>query len=361
MNSDLRKAMIANGCDPNTGRPEILPKGGKKLFSFVFYVMIDNVPFLVVPPESSPIIKHESSTTMPADAALDALVTRDLVRPGTNKPTVVPVFFDRTCIFFIEIVQSVLVAQGTTFFSTKKYSLINPRTGMSRGGKYVTIGVEEYSAICAKLDRLVPTSLADFAHSGSGGGAVAGGDSSVVTSPHSAPTCRHALCNQLHDEGAGHGGIVIPYLEYHCNDGSKKSAVIMVYEKRSWNFVCEKMENKDNGCWIATIERALREEGKIFLSRHLEEADIKLVCPIGRTPVFYVQLDRSMVTPDLSRGVLNAQVAADNSDPFLPSCFKEIKAIGFFERIGRNLVPLSGNPSGYPNTFSPVVNSWLSS
>ena len=366
----LDAAFIADGRDPRTGHPVTLPVSGIMSFLFVFYVMIGRIPFLVVLPRSSPIIKHNSSTTMPADAALDALVGRGLVRPGTNKPTdIKPVhgLFGISSIFFIQIDQSALVAQGNSLLGTKKYSLINPKTGMSRGGKYVTIGVEEYSAICAKLDILVPTSSsapsADFARRGGGGGAVAGSGSSAVTSPHPAPTCGHGLCHRLHDKGAGHGGIVISYFEYHCNDGSKKSVMIMVFENGSWNFLCEKMEHKDNWCWIATIEHGLREKGKIRLSKHLEEDVINWDKdkPIGRTPVFYVQLDPSMVTHDLSRGVFKAQVAADNSNLSLPSCYKEIQAIGFFERVWNNLVPLPGNPSGYPDTFSPVVNSWLSS
>jgi hypothetical protein len=65
-----------------------------------------------------------------------------------------------------------------------------------------------------------------------------------------------------------------------------------------------------------------------------------------------------MVKHNLSRGILNAQVAADNRNPILPRCYKEIQAIGFFEKQGTKLVPLDGNPVGYPNKFSDVANSW---
>jgi hypothetical protein len=378
MDSSLKAAFIAAGLDPRTGRPVQLPLNSKAPFWFVFYIMTGGNPFLVVPPGSSPIIKHMSSTTMPADAALEALVRGGLVRPGTGEPTVInPIsgLFGIRLIFFIKIDQTALAPQGHSVCSTKKYSLVDPKTGKSQRGKDRTIhsfGVSQYSAIYAKL---FPTSysdplpsLAEFACAGGGGGAFAGGGAAVASPHHGggkrshpAPTCGHDLCTHLHRDGAGHGAIVLPVFQYKCSDGSKKSVVIMVFEKGFWNLLCEGMEGKDIGCWIRTIDRALREEGKIFLSRHLEEADIRLGNLIRTTPVFYVQLDRSMVTHDLSRGVLNAQVAVENSNTSLPSCYKEIRAIGFFERVGNRLVPLDGNPAGYLNTFSPVVRSWLSS
>ena len=375
MDRSLKDAFIAGGIDPSTGRPVQLPLNGKAQFWFVFYIISGVNRLLVVPPGSSPIIKHTSSTTMPADAALEALVRGGLVRPGTGKPTVInPIcgLFGISLIFFIQIDQTALAPQGHSVFDNKRYSLVYPETGKSQRGNDRTIhsfGVSQYSAIYAKL---FPTSysapLAEFACAGGGGGAFAGGGAAVASPHHGggkrshpAPTCGHDLCTHLHRDGAGHGAIVLPVFEYHCKDGSKKSVVIIGFEKGSWNLLCERMEGKDIGCWIRTIDRALREEGKIFLSRHLEEADIRLGNLIHTTPVFYVQLDRSMVTHDLSRGVLNAQVAADKTNPSLSSCYQEIKAIGFFERVGNRLVPLDGNPAGYPNTFSPVVRSWLSS
>jgi hypothetical protein len=64
-----------------------------------------------------------------------------------------------------------------------------------------------------------------------------------------------------------------------------------------------------------------------------------------------------MVSHDLSRGILNAQVAADNANPALTADYKEIQAIGFFERVGKKLVSLPGNPR--KSTFSAVVDTWL--
>jgi hypothetical protein len=347
-------------------------------FLFVIYVIMGGNPFFVVLADSSPIIEHKSSKiTDPSEAALEALLAKRLVRTGTHKPTVIhPVhgLFDKPVIHFVEVDLAALVEKGHSLFGSKVYSLVDSQTGKSQGGKNSSFGLPKYTelrnALRPVLTISTPPPIASLARGGGGGGAVAfgGGGAAVAAShhhggkkSHSSPRCGHVLCTHLHDEGAGHGGIVIPYFEYHYKDRSKKSAMIMIFEeRRSWNFLCERMEKKDNGCWIATIERALREEGKLFLSRDLQEADIKLGKPIGRTPVFYVELERSMVKHNLSRGVLNAQVAADNSNPSLPHCFKEIQAIGFFERIGSNLVPLPGNP-GHPNRFSDVVKSWLSS
>jgi hypothetical protein len=104
--------------------------------------------------------------------------------------------------------------------------------------------------------------------------------------------------------------------------------------------------------------RALREECTLFLTRPIQESDIKLGPIIGtKTPSFYVELDSMMVSHDLSRGVLNAQVAADIANPALPKDYKEIQAIGFFERVGKKLVSLPGN--SHRSTFSDVVNTWL--
>ena len=388
----IRQAFIDAGLNPTTGRNENHASEGAFKFRpnstavptllFAFYVMMGGNPFFVVLAnsplaKSSPIIEHQSSKTSPAESALEALFARGLVRPGTGKPTVIQPMhglFGKSVIYFVQVDQAALVEQGHSLTGSKKYSLIDPKTGKTQRKKDASIPgfggceyLEMLSALSATLSSAPLPSLAGFARGG-GGGAVAGGGAAVVSphhggskKSHPAPTCGHALCTHLHNIGAGHGGIVLPVFEYRCSDGSKKSVVIMVNEKGSWNLVCEKMDDSDHGCWIATIARALMEEVKIFILRYLENSDIKLGNPIGRTPVFYVQLDRTMVTHKLSRGVLNAQVAADNSDSRLPDCYKEIQAIGFFERIGNNLVPLDGNPTGYPNTFSRVVQSWLSS
>ena len=364
---------------------------------FLFYVMIGGNPFFVVLTGSSPIIEHKPSQGITSlnGAALEALIARGLVRPGTGNPTVIHSInglFDHPVIYFVQVDQAALASKGHTLLGSKVFSLVDPRTGKTQRGKYAWIpgfGADQYNkmlaALVPKLSSARPPSLAGFARggggsvagggdgavAGGGGSAVAGGGGSAVASPHhsggkkphSAPTCGHSLCTDLHNSDAGHGGIVLPFFEYRCSDGSKKFVVMMGYEKGSWNLFCEKMEDKDRGCWILTVARALKEEGKIDLSRDLEESDISLGKSIDRTPVFYVQLDRSMVTHDLSRGVLNAQVAADNGNPSLPSCYKEIRAIGFFEIIRNNLVPLPGNPnpSSYPNICSRVVQSWLSS
>jgi hypothetical protein len=370
----LEAAFIGAGLDPKTGRRTVVNNSVSTLL-FVFYVIMGGNPFFVVLAISSPIIEHRTTKIAPADAALEALVRRGLVRLGTGNPKVIqPVsgLFGHSLIYFVEVDQAALVAQGRSFFGSKKYSLVDPKTGKSQGGRDASIhgfGATEYHQMLSALS-VTPisapsSSIAGFARFSGGGGVVAGGGAVAAVphhgggkKPHPAPMCGHSVCTHLHNSGAGHGAIVLPIFSYKCPDGSNKSVVIMGFEKRSWNLFCEGMESSDNGCWIETIARALREEGKIFLSRHLEDSDIKLGNPIGRTPVFYVQLDRSMVTHYLSRGILNAQVAADNANSILLHCYKEIQAIGFFEKKGNNIVALPGNPVGYPDTFSGVANQW---
>lgn len=212
-----------------------------------------------------------------------------------------------------------------------------------------------------------PSPFTGFAGGGCGGGcgggaalAVAGGGkpSSKPKISHPRPSCRHWFCKHLDSYKAGHGAIVLPCFNYRSKDGSIKPVVILVFEKGSWNLICEGMNHADCGCWLACVMRALREECKLILTRPIQESDIKLGPIIGtKTPSFYVELDSSMVSHDLSRGVLNAQVAADNADPALSKDYKEIGAIGFFERVGKKLVSVPGNP--HKSTFSDVVDTWL--
>jgi hypothetical protein len=202
-------------------------------------------------------------------------------------------------------------------------------------------------------------SLASFV-SYVGGAAVAGGrePTSKPKFFHQRPSCEHWICKHLDRYEAGHGAIVLPCFMYHSKDGSTKPVVILGFEKGSWNLFCEGMNHADCGCWLACVMRALREECKLFLTRPIQESDITLGPIIGtKTPSFYVELDSSMVSHDLSRGILNAQVAADNANPALTPDYKEIQAIGFFERVGKKLVSLPGNPR--KSTFSAVVDTWL--
>lgn len=208
-----------------------------------------------------------------------------------------------------------------------------------------------------------PSPFTGFAGGGCGGGAalaVAGGGkpTSKPKISHPRPSCGHWICKHLDSNKAGHGAIVLPCFNYRSKDGSIKPVVILVFEKGSWNLICEGMNHADCGCWLACVMRALREECKLFLTRPIQESDIKLGPIIGtKTPSFYVELDSMMVSHDLSRGVLNAQVAADIANPALPKDYKEIQAIGFFERVGKKLVSLPGN--SHRSTFSDVVNTWL--
>ena len=194
------------------------------------------------------------------------------------------------------------------------------------------------------------------ASSSGGGGSSA--SSSASSTKYPAPTCGHAVCNQFSMDNTGHGVILRIRFPYKDWNGSIRPVFILGFERaRGWNFFCEKMEDADKGCWIAIIERASKEEAKVLLSRPLQESDITLDKFIGRTPVFLLQLDHKMVTHNLSRRILNDHIAADKANKGLPKCYKEIKAIGFFEMVGKHLVPLPDNPPGYPDTFSDVVKS----
>jgi hypothetical protein len=207
------------------------------------------------------------------------------------------------------------------------------------------------------------TGFAGGGGGGCGGGAalaVAGGgkSSSKPKMSHPRPLCGHWICKHLDSYKAGHGAIVLPCFNDRSKDGSIKPVVILVFEKGSWNLICEGMNHADCGCWLACVMRALREECKLFLTRPIQESDIKLGPIIGtKTPSFYVELDIMMVSHDLSRGVLNAQVAADNANPALPKDYKEIQAIGFFMRRGNELFSVPGNP--HKSKFSDVVDTWL--
>lgn len=140
-----------NGLDPKTGR-NIEHAGGGAFRAdpttslsnllFVFYVMMDGNPFFVVLANSSPIIEYKSSKTTPADAALEALFARGLVRPGTGNPTVIHSvygLFGKPVINFVQVDQAALVEKGHSFFGSKVYSLVDPRTGKSQGGKDASI------------------------------------------------------------------------------------------------------------------------------------------------------------------------------------------------------------------------------
>jgi hypothetical protein len=214
-----------------------------------------------------------------------------------------------------------------------------------------------------------PSPFKGFA-SGGGGGccgggaalAVAGGGGRKSTSKpkmsHPHPSCGHWICEHLHSYEAGHGAIVLPCFNYHSKDGSIEPVVILGFERGSWNLFCEGMKHTDCGCWLECLMRTLREECKLILTRPIQVSDVKLGPIIGtKTPSFYVELDSSMVSHHLSRGVLNAHVASDNANPALPKDYKEIQAIGFFKRRDNDLFSVPGNP--HRSTFSDVVRTWL--
>ena len=371
----------SQGIDPKTGRnPRHSSEGAFRTdpttymstLLFVFYVMMGGNPFLVVLADSSPIIEHKSTTATSADAALEALFARGLVRPGTGKPTVIHSvygLFGKNVIYFVQVDQAALAPQGHSFFSSKVYSIVDGN-GNSKGGRNVSIrGFElaQYSEVMNALQSKLPSSssppIARFARGGGSGGAVAGGGGggAAATSLPTVP-CGHDVCSTMENlENAGHGVILFPWFMYHDRaSGATFPVVILVHEKRSWNAICERMNHSDKGCWYSTITRALREEGKMTLRKSLEQSDGTPVRgSLGRTPVWYLQIG-GLVETTLNRATLNARVTSDNADPTLPKDFKEIGAIGFFRQLpDGSLVGLPGNPSVRFDVFSRIVNSLL--
>jgi ADP-ribose pyrophosphatase YjhB (NUDIX family) len=191
------------GCDKHGRRQVTGIAGGARLspaipvmieFMFVFYALMGGNPFFVVLANSSPIMEHRSKHTSPDDAAFEALLQRCLVHSGAKKPTnIIHVngVFGLHCVHFVQVSETDLVSASSFYslFSKKPYSLVDPQTGKSRGGKVRTItgfGVREYQTL---LSALVPSgatllpSLASFASGGGGGGggvAVAGGGGGVA-------------------------------------------------------------------------------------------------------------------------------------------------------------------------------------
>ena len=183
----LENAFKSWGLD-HTGRNRNHASGGVfggvptflSTFLFMFYVMIGGNPFFVVLADSFPIIEHESSTTAPADAALEALFKRGLVRPGTGKPTVIHSInslFGRPVINFVQVDEAALVPPGHSLFGSKVYSFVDPRTGKTLGGKDASIpglGPAQYAemlaALLKKLSSAPPPSLAGFERGGGSGG-----------------------------------------------------------------------------------------------------------------------------------------------------------------------------------------------
>ncbi len=341
--------------------------------TFLFYAMMGGNPFLLVLMGSSPIVEHNPSKKMTeADAALEALLTRGLVRPGMGKPTVIHHIgglFGCNVIHFVQVDEEALASKGRhSFFGFNKvYTLLDPITGLTQGGKRYSSGLTlaQYAAILdallPKLSSASPPSLAGVARGGGGAVAGGGGGGAAATSLPTVP-CGHDVCSTMeHLENAGHGVILFPWFMYHDRaSGATFPVVILVHEKGSWNAICERMNHSDKGCWYSTITRALREEGKMKLRKSLKQSDGTPVRgSLGRTPVWYLQIG-DLVETTLNRATLNARVTSDNADPKLPKDFKEIQAIGFFRQLpDGSLVGLTGNPSVRFDVFSRIVNSLL--
>ena len=335
--------------NPGNPRSEGIAGVIRTFLLFVFYVIIDDVIYFVVPTGKSPIIEQEFKKITAAVSALKALLARGLVPQGISEPQnvyLVQNLLGYPAVYFVQLDVNSLVAKRKNFCSAKLYSLGDPKTGRSQGGKDLSVkgfGVNEYSILFTSLLSKVSSAssplLAEFASGGGGGVAVAAPLCHGVRKSQPAPTCGHAQCFW-----AGLDGIVIPFFEHQCIDGSKKSVVILVHDQGYWNFFMYSREKTD-GCWVEAIEKELVTTGKIFLSRRLNDSDITKCNSIHRCTVFKVNLEPTMVEHDFSCGDLNAQVAGDST-------------IGFFELDGKSLVPC--NPSDLQNKFSDMVISWLS-
>lgn len=147
--------------------------------TFLFYVMMGGNPSLLVLMGSLPIVEHKPSKKMTeADAALEALLTMGLVRPGTvNPPTVIhPIsglFGHSAVIHFVEVDEAALAPQGHSLLRSKVYSLVSLNTGKTQGGKDPSIpgfGAAQYAemktALLPMLQSSTSPSLVGFARGG---------------------------------------------------------------------------------------------------------------------------------------------------------------------------------------------------
>jgi ADP-ribose pyrophosphatase YjhB (NUDIX family) len=197
--------------------------------TFLFYIMMGGNPFLLVLMGSLPIVEHNPTRKMSeADAALEALLARGLVRPGTvNPPTVIhPIsrlFGKPDVIYFVQVDDAELAPQGHSLLGSKVYSLVDPKTGKTRGEKDASIlgfGAAQYAetkiALLRMLSSAPPPSLVGFARGGDtvalpkstrfGGSAAhsspSHGHSSRLTKVDKMGVVRHVFCMFLLDCGS---------------------------------------------------------------------------------------------------------------------------------------------------------------
>lgn len=318
----IGQAFIGAGLDPTKGNNPKHASGGAftsrpdysavLTLLFAFYVMIGGNPFFLVLANLSPIIEHKTSKTTPADAALEALVARGLVRLGTGKPTVIlPIhglFDHHSLIYFVRVNQAVLVQQGHSWTGSKMYSLVNPETVKTKGGKDASIigfGPSEYEQMLKALSGTpisapLPSS-AGFARGG-GGGAVAGGGKSVL----SASSLRLAELPSLHT------GMSNAFVLLFLQDPSKCILLVQTRSDNCWGLPGGMVNKGEHPS--ATGPREFLEE-------------TKSECPEVRNQRFFQWTHRS--------GALTGFISGDSTARF--SDFKknfrqsrEILNIGFF-------------------------------
>lgn len=363
MNS-IAKTLRGLGCDPSTGRQSAAAATAiaranavspvhfgdlMLMLRFVFYLIIGGRPYVVFVQQSL-IVEHFSSTTAPDSAALEALVQKNLVPPRTLKPTVIHAVKG---IYFVKVDEGVLRSKGSTIFGSKLYSLIDPLTGKTQGGKIPSVFEqpqcqEMMAAFLSKVQTTPPLPpLASFA---------SGGKCDVVDR-----LCDHKLCKKNLPKTAV---LIFPVFEYKYPNMSKESVLILNFKNGVWDIPNKIMDPSDKLCWLATIMRVLLNDVKITLSYPLNDSNVKTGKPFKGIPTFFVMLDQSMVVGRLSREVLNQKVLEDNAMiPGLSACDDVTQEVGFFVRRGGALIPvprvgLESVPGDPPN-FSRLVLSWL--
>jgi hypothetical protein len=418
----MLKILRTNAMRPNKKSGAIGGISATYTFWFIFMVMQGGVLRVLVLPDSLPVFQRDDVDSNPSTAAYNTLQHYGILRPNAPQPRNIweggnSVGLESVNrLTFVQLDPTHLVDSSS--WGIKKYSLCdgNGRSESSVDRTVDGFRDDQYRRLFEQLSQisvrpfdqsvrhepmnpaLARTSLfsthsaephqapkSSRKHSSGGGeaaeillpdceaadaedssftsmfrGLMSGGEATTPSLP--TVLCGHDVCSTMeHLENAGHGVILFPWFMYHDRaSGATFPVVILVYEKGSWNAMCETMSRSDKGCWYSTITRALREEGKMTLRKSLQPSDGTPVRgSLGRTPVWYLQIG-DLVETKLNRATLNARVASDNADPKLPKDFKEIQAIGFFRQLpDGSLVGLPGNPSVRFDVFSIIVKSLL--
>lgn len=176
-------------------------------------------------------------------------------------------------------------------------------------------------------------------------------------------TCRTIIASCNHPRGPAFSAFALP-----CNNYYGKEMVVLVGKERSgayrnqFNLIGGKGEKTDTCvhcgklCWIACLWREVSEEGKIKLNKASFEKYFRSkvtglirVHVHKRTPIFIG------VFPGLSRGPLNRQIQADNSNPRLPSDQKEMSKVQWVRMSDQTTQPGSNRRLNVTTFAQPVI------